>query len=72
MAVGKPYGGRLWAFCEAPEAVEGRRERQEVVLLSFAGRGASGAWASSEADRRIAQDRIAAAEGPVLRVRGIR
>jgi uncharacterized protein (DUF1330 family) len=51
--------------------VEGRWERDKVVLLSFSDRSAYEAWASSEAYQRIAQDRIAASEGPVLVVRGI-
>lgn len=71
MAVLQPYGGRLLAANEAPEVVEGRWERDKVVLLSFADRGAYEAWMSSEADQRVAQDRIAASEGPVLLVRGI-
>ena len=71
MGVLRQHGGRLLASGEAPEVVEGRWERDKVVLLSFADRGAYEAWASSEADQRIAQDRIAAAEGPVLLVRGI-
>jgi uncharacterized protein (DUF1330 family) len=51
--------------------VEGRWERDKVVLLAFADRSAYEAWVSSEAYQRIAQDRIAATEGPVLLVRGI-
>jgi hypothetical protein len=43
-------------------------ERDEVILRSFADRSADEAWASSQ---RIAQDRIAATEGPVLLVQGI-
>lgn len=53
------------------QVVEGRWERDKVVLRSFADRGAYEAWAGSEAQQRIARDRIAATEGPVLRVRGI-
>lgn len=40
-------------------------------LLAFDDRSAYEAWASSEAYPRIARDRIAATEGPVLLVRGI-
>jgi len=70
MAMLKRYGGRLLASDGAPELVEGRWEGDKVVLLSFADRSAYEAWAGSEAYQHIAQDRIAAAEGPVL-VRGI-
>jgi uncharacterized protein (DUF1330 family) len=71
MAVLGQHGGRLLAAGESPAVVERRRERDKVVRLSFADRSAYEAWASSEADPRIAQDRIAATEGPVLLVRGI-
>jgi uncharacterized protein (DUF1330 family) len=71
MAVLRQHGGRLLASNESPEVVEGRRERDQVVLRSFADRSAYEAWASSEAHQRIARDRIAATEGPVLLVRGI-
>ena len=71
MAVLKQHGGRLLASDESPEVVEGSWERDKVVLLSFADRSAYEAWASSEAYRRIARDRIAASEGPVLLVQGI-
>ena len=71
MAVLEQHGGRLLAADEAPEVVEGSWERDKVVLLAFADRSAYEAWVSSEAYQRIAQDRIAATEGPVLLVRGI-
>lgn len=71
MAVRQRYGGRLRASSESPEVVEGRWERHKVVLRPFADRSAYEAWVSSEADQRIAQDRIAAPEDPVLLVRGI-
>lgn len=71
MAILKQHGGRLLASDEAPEVMEGSWERDKVVLLSFADRSAYEAWASSEAYQRIAQDRIAASEGPVLLVQGI-
>jgi hypothetical protein len=41
------------------------------VRLSFADRSAYEAGASSEPHPRIARDRSAATEGPVLQVRGI-
>lgn len=55
------HGGRLLAS----------DQRDKVVLRSFADRPAYEARASSEADPRIAQGRIAATESPVLRLRGI-
>ena len=67
----REHGGRLRASIDSPEVVEGRRERDPIVLRSFADRSAYEAWASSEADPRIARDRSAATEGPVLLVRGI-
>jgi uncharacterized protein (DUF1330 family) len=71
MAVLEPYGGWLLASDRSPEAVEGTWERDKVVLRALADRSAYAAWASSEADPRIAQDRIAASDGPVLLAQGI-
>lgn len=71
MAVLEQHGGRLLASDESPEVLEGSWERDKVVLLSFADRSAYEAWASSEAYQRIARDRIAASEGPILLVQGV-
>lgn len=70
LAVLQQYGGRLLANDEAPEVVEGTWDRDKVVLLSFADRAAFEAWASSDAYKAIAGDRIAASDGPVLLVKG--
>ena len=59
------------AVLKQHQVLEGSWERDKVVLLSFADRSAYEAWARSEGYQRIARDRIAATEGPVLRMRGI-
>ena len=71
MAVLQQFDGRLLASDESPQVVEGRWDHRKVVLLAFADQAAFEAWAGSEAYQAIAQDRIAASEGPVLVVRGI-
>lgn len=70
MAVLTQHGGRLLVSDGSPEVVENSRERDKVVLRSFAD-SAYEAGASSEACQRIAPDRIATTEGPVLLVKGI-
>jgi uncharacterized protein (DUF1330 family) len=71
MEVLRQHGGRLLVSDEAPRVVEGAWSHDKVVVLSFADEPAFEAWASSDAYRTIAQDRIAASDGPILMVRGI-
>ena len=71
MDVLRRHGGRLLASDESPRVIEGAWSHDKVVVLSFADEAAFEAWASSEDYRTIAEDRIAASEGPILVVRGI-
>jgi uncharacterized protein (DUF1330 family) len=71
MDVLRQFGGRLLVSDESPRVVEGTWQGDKIVVLSFADEASFEAWASSDAYRTIAQDRIAATEGPILMVRGI-
>ena len=71
MDVLRRYGGRLLVSDESPRVVEGAWSHHKVVVLSFADEPAFEAWMTSDAYRTIAEDRIAASEGPILVVRGI-
>jgi uncharacterized protein (DUF1330 family) len=64
------YRGTLLAADEAPEVVEGTWDREKVVLLAFPDAVAFWEWARSAEYQEIALDRVAAADGPVLLVRG--
>ncbi|MEU3354385.1 DUF1330 domain-containing protein [Streptomyces sp. NPDC037389] len=65
------YGGRLLAADERPRVVEGQWDRDKVVLLAFPDHDAFTAWADSPEYQEISRDRLAAAGGPVLLVRGV-
>lgn len=67
----QPFGGWLLAGDEAPELIEGEWSRDKVVLIAFESRERFQAWAASPEYLRIALDRKAGAEGPVLLVQGI-
>jgi uncharacterized protein (DUF1330 family) len=71
MDVLRQFQGRLLVSDEAPRVVEGAWQGDKIVVLSFADEASYQAWASSDAYRAIAPDRIAASEGPVLVVRGV-
>jgi uncharacterized protein (DUF1330 family) len=72
MAVLDRYGGRLLAADERPEVVEGDWGHRKVVLIEFADRESADRWSTSPEYREIAVDRIAATDGVVLFVRGVR
>jgi uncharacterized protein (DUF1330 family) len=71
MDVLRRYGGRLLVSDESPRVIEGAWSHDKVVVLSFADEPSFEAWASSDDYRTIAEDRIAASEGPILVVRGV-
>lgn len=64
------YGGSLLVSDEAPTVVDGSWEHDKVVVLSFPDRTAFTAFAESDDYQRIAVDRQAGAEGPILLVQG--
>ena len=67
----KPFGGELLAADEAPETIEGRWSGDKVVLIRFADSASLRAWIDSPDYRKIAVDRRAGAEGPVLLIHGL-
>jgi len=71
MEVLKRHKGRVLAADESPQVVEGRWEREKVVLLSFADEAAYRAFAESADYQAIAVDRLAGADAVVLLVKGI-
>lgn len=71
IAVLRPFGGYLLAADESPRVVEGKWPHQKIILLSFENTEAFQTWYRSEAYQAIAHDRIAAATGPVLLVKGV-
>ncbi len=65
-------GGRLLAADESPMVVEGAWSGDKVVLIEFPDHASYERWATSDAYREIAVDRIAATSGHVLLVTGAR
>ena len=65
------FRGRLLAADESPHVVEGRWDREKVVLLAFPDEAAFREWAESPAYQAIAVDRKAGSDAVVLLVRGI-
>lgn len=71
MEVFQRFTGRLLAADETPSVVEGRWDRDKVILMSFPDEAAFHDWADSPAYREIAKDRLAGSNGVVLLVRGL-
>jgi uncharacterized protein (DUF1330 family) len=71
MGVMKLFHGRVLAADENPQVIEGKWNRDKVVLLSFQDEKAFRQWAESPEYQEIAQDRKAGAETVVLLVKGI-
>ncbi|MEB3023210.1 DUF1330 domain-containing protein [[Mycobacterium] crassicus] len=65
------HRGTLLAADESPRIVEGRWDREKVVLMSFPDEGAFRAWAESPEYQQISQDRRAGADTVVLLVKGL-
>lgn len=71
MPVLTKYKGRLLAADEQPRVLEGRWERDKVVLMAFEDAQAFRAWASSPEYTEIAKDRLASADAIVLLLQGV-
>ena len=71
MGVMKGYRGRVLAADEIPKVVEGKWDRDKVVLLSFPDEKAFHEWADSPEYQEISKDRKAGSEAVVLLVKGI-
>jgi uncharacterized protein (DUF1330 family) len=70
MDVFKRFNGRVLAADEAPTVVEGRWDRQKIIMMSFPDEAAFQAWSQSPAYREISKDREAGSNGVVLLVKG--
>ncbi len=70
MKVFQRYSGTLLAADETPEVVEGKWDREKVVLIAFPDEPAFREWAESPDYQRISEDRRAGADSVVLLVKG--
>lgn len=71
MGVMRRFQGRVLAADEHPQVVEGRWDREKVVLLSFPDETAFREWSESPEYQEIAKDRKAGSTAVVLLVKGI-
>lgn len=65
------HPGTLLAADESPQVVEGRWDREKVVLMSFPDVAAFDGWAQSPEYQEISKDRQAGADTVVLLVQGL-
>ncbi|MGH3562165.1 MAG: DUF1330 domain-containing protein [Mycobacterium sp.] len=65
------HSGTLLAADESPQVVEGRWDREKVVLMSFPDEDAFRSWAESPEYQHISNDRRAGADTVVLLVKGL-
>ena len=65
------HPGTLLAADESPQVVEGRWDREKVVLMSFPDEAAFRGWAQSPEYQEISKDRLAGADTLVLLVQGL-
>jgi uncharacterized protein (DUF1330 family) len=66
----KKFSGRLLSADESPEVMEGKWDRDKLVLMSFPDEAAYRAFADSPEYQDISRDRKAGAEAIVLLVKG--
>ena len=72
MEVFRRHPGTLLAADDSPEVVEGRWDREKLVLMSFPDEAAFRGWAQSPEYQDISKDRRAGADTLVLLVKGLR
>ena len=65
------HAGTLLAADEAPQVVEGRSDREKVVLMSFPDEASFRSWAESPEYQEISKDRRAGADTVVQLIKGI-
>ena len=70
MEVFAKYRGRVLAADEKPQVVEGKWDREKIVLLSFPDETSYRAWSGSPGYQEISKDRKAGADAVVLLVKG--
>jgi uncharacterized protein (DUF1330 family) len=66
----KKFSGRLVSADERPSVLEGKWDRDKLVLMSFPDEAAFRTWSDSPEYLEISRDRKAGAEGIVLLARG--
>jgi uncharacterized protein (DUF1330 family) len=66
----RKFGGRLLSADEQPAVLEGKWDRDKLVLMSFPDEAAFHAWANSPEYLEISKDRKAGAEAIVLLAKG--
>jgi uncharacterized protein (DUF1330 family) len=71
MEVFRRHPGTLLAADESPQVIEGRWDREKLVLMSFPDEAAFHDWAQSPEYQDISQDRLAGADTLVLLVKGL-
>jgi uncharacterized protein (DUF1330 family) len=70
MSVMKQFKGRVLAADEHPQVVEGKWDREKVVLLEFPDEPLFREWAESPEYLEIAKDRKAGSDAVILLVKG--
>lgn len=65
------YSGTLLAADESPQLLEGRSDREKIVLMSFPDEVAFRAWANSPDYQEISKDRQAGADSVVMLIEGL-
>lgn len=63
--------GTLLAADESPQILEGRSDREKVVLMSFPDEASFRAWADSPEYQEISKDRRAGADSLVMLIEGL-
>ena len=65
------FSGTLLAADESPQILEGRSDREKVVLMSFPDETSFRAWANSAEYQEISKDRRAGADSLVMLIDGL-
>ena len=71
MDVFRRHRGTLLAADESPEVIEGRWDRDKVVLMSFPDEAAFRLWSESPEYQEISKDRRVGADTVVLLAKGL-
>ena len=72
MEVFDRFNGTLLAADEGPQVLEGKWDRQKIIMMSFPDEASYRAWADSPAYQDISKDRLAGSNGVVLLIKGFR
>jgi len=65
------HGGRVVAFDETPQVIEGEVEHPRTVILEFPSEASFRAWYDSPEYQAILPDRLNAAPGSLILARGL-